>query len=123
MSYIGYKAQGMGFDAHLTILYLGRENLGPEKELEVVDFLEGDSWLSAPKVMRQTIDLFGPNNDIPVIRVMVPPELTWLRNEALKEFGNGSEFKDWNPHITLDLIHLDIVRIPFEIQLTDLGLY
>lgn len=124
MSYIAYKAQDMGFDAHLTVLYLGSENLDDETEAQVKEYLAtSPSAVDAIHCMRIGIDMFGPRRDLPVVRVTVPPVMVWLRNELVREFGNASEFKDWNPHITLDFAHTNEINIPFHINLNELGLY
>lgn len=123
MSYIAYKAQGMGFDAHLTVLYLG-EHEPTEQEHKLFNGLvdSGFNWPKTTIVQRWFIDLFGPETNIPVVRVFVSPAMIAFRKACEAILGNGSEYKGWNPHITLDLTHLNTIHIPHEIQLTDLSL-
>jgi hypothetical protein len=128
MSYIAFKAQGMGFDAHLTVLYLG-EGEPTQEQIDLfekirTEFIEGNpEQFDIIIAQRWFIDLFGPKRDIPVLRVLLPSKMVGLRSICEAYLGNASEFKDWNPHITLDFAHSNEVNIPFDIQLTDLGLY
>lgn len=120
-NYIGYKALGMGFDAHLTLLYTG--NLEEDQAKSIEEFLLTiDPSLNHFMGVRQEIKMFGPNNDIPVVTVMVPDYIHKLRETLIKaEIPNPSEFS-WNPHVTLDLSVYSI-RLPLGMTFDDLGLY
>jgi hypothetical protein len=122
MSYISFKAQDMGFDAHLTVLYLGEDEPTREQRFAFDKIMADGKWQGDSLAKRWFIDLFGPETNIPVLRVFVPPELLAFRMLCESIMGNGSEYKNWNPHITLDLAHNDTIHIPSEIKLTDLSL-
>lgn len=117
--YVGYKAKGMGFDAHLTIVYFGYD-----ASQETIDKVtEAVASFKPPRISfaeRGFFDLFGPGAEVPVIRVNVHNVLYDFRS-ALEEFS-ASEFPDWNPHITLDL-RAPIIRIPETIKLMTPGVY
>lgn len=111
----------MGFDAHLTVLYLGE--LRTERD-EVDEYLEANNLngLSA-MVIRDSVDLFGPELTIPVLKVFPPVELWDLRKKVEHELWNESQFKVWNPHITLDFDSAGTIHIPEYIKLREFGLY
>lgn len=120
-SYVGLKARSLGFDAHLTLCYFGKDN--PEEEIIRLLVNEVNSPPVRLRVLRTGIDLFGPKNTIPVIRVepVSEPSLLLDLRELFEKFS-VSEFPHWNPHITIDFDAYEI-RIPLEITLTDLGVY
>lgn len=70
MSYISFKAKNMGFDAHLTVLYLGAHE-PTEKEYKLfTGIVESNfNWPKTATVQRWFIDLFGPEKNLPVLRV------------------------------------------------------
>ena len=101
-SYIGLKAWGFGVDAHLTLLYTG--DLSPEQEeatQELVSRVVNSAFYSI--ATRVGFDLFGPQLNIPVLKVSVLDEVYALREYFIENgVPNGSEF-GFNPHITLNL--------------------
>lgn len=121
-TYIGLKAGDMGFDAHLTLLYLGK--LNPEKEAKARHAL---SQIGRQEflVARKGIRLFGADFDIPVVLVEdITDNLKKLRKRLERTYGlvSRSEY-GFNPHITLKLDHYQTVNIPMTIKLDQLGLY
>ncbi len=119
-NYIGLKANGMGFDAHLTVMYTG--DLEPDQESHVENIL---STLGSPAfyVERDSIVMFGPNNNIPVLKV-TPTLAMWNLRKILdsSHIPSPSEFP-WNPHITLEFEPDSTLEIPPVIHLNQLGLY
>lgn len=117
-SYVGVKAFGMGFDAHLTVYYFGDERDPDEVEAFIVNDIHKQREYYA---VRKEIAMFGYNHDIPVALVIPGPYLSKLQRKIVHHFGQVSEF-DWNPHITLKLDHNDVI-IPKIITLGQLGVY
>lgn len=120
VSYVGLKAKDMGFDAHLTVVYFG-PNADKRKITEIHKIISDPIYSGKLWVKRTGIELFGVNRTIPVLLVDVPDELLKLR-EILEPFSS-SQYKDWNPHITLRIKSQTEIRIPYFIELTDLGVY
>lgn len=121
-TYIGFKAHGFGFDAHLTVLYIGEQS--PELVPHIREYLAETFRFSYPlRVLRESLDLFGPDRTIPVARVTVDNDMRSLRNSLERRFENASQFKDWNPHISLDISVAQDIKLPYIIELTDFGLY
>lgn len=125
-TYIGYKALGMGFDAHLTVMYLGQisklqEDLAVRFLKDHAEMFMFNDYMTA---RRLKISMFGPNNNIPVVEVAVPNGLHKLRDDLENHsyLPSPSEFA-WNPHITLKINGDDPIFIPSFITLTHLGLY
>ncbi len=119
-NYIGLKAKGLGFDAHLTLMYTG--DLTDEQEEHI-------EWLIQPYVreydcFRHRIEMFGPNHDIPVVTVNPEPAIWGLRNllEMSHAIPNPSTLI-WTPHITLKWEDPVTLHIPNRIKLTNLDLY
>jgi 2'-5' RNA ligase len=122
LTYIGFKALGMGFDAHLTVIYTGRMN--PEKEDKVRQLLDKvpmrDHYCD---VQRKRIALFGPTLTTPVVLVEVPGSLLTVRDKLIEAgVPNPSQYK-WNPHITLDIKTPGTITIPSTIILSNFDLY
>lgn len=125
-TYVGLKANNMGFDAHLTVFYLGeitqvQEQLA-RRVLEDFDYSYPNQIFY---VERENISMFGPNNDIPVLTVMpMSGALERLRDMFADHayLPNPSEF-DWNPHITIKFKYGAPIILPGLIELTNLGLY
>lgn len=124
-NYIGLQAVGMGFDAHMTLLYTGL--LSPVQEAKVQGILTSLGPRLKYKVFgmeRKSIEMFGPNYDTPVITLHMREDLKDIRNELIaKGIPAPSEFTEWNPHITLKLNHPHTIEIPAIIRLVGLGLY
>lgn len=122
-SYIGFKAWGFGFDAHLTMVWT--DALTDQQVFDIREVLHATvstSYFSLAK--RKGITLFGPNNDIPVLTVQPHEELHVLR-EVLAEhplIPNPSEYP-WNPHVTLGFEHMQPLVIPPIIKLSHLDVY
>lgn len=125
-TYIGLKASDMGFDAHLTVMYLGKMN--SEKETKVRDVIHRigrQEFL----VARKGIRFFGEMFNIPVVLVEDVDEsarysLATLRKRLEHPYGLKSKSEyPFNPHITLKFDHYNTVNIPLTIKLDRLGLY
>lgn len=67
--------------------------------------------------------MFGSDYSIPVLKVDVAQSLYLMRSNLTKEFGNASQFVNWNPHITLELNTDGPIIIPPVIKLSKLGCY
>lgn len=104
-NYVGLKTLNLGFDGHLTVLYTG--------DLDS-DRASAAEWLVEEWLLKHSIerfyaiptepDLFGPNNDIPVIIVQPSPAILDLREYLLSQgLPNPSEFP-WTPHITIPFL-------------------
>jgi hypothetical protein len=124
-NYIGFIASHMGFDAHLTVMYTGP--LSDEQKASIGIFLSNITTTEFVVCSRWEIAMFGPDNNIPVLRVIPTPYLWYLRRQIEKneEIPKPSAFTDWNPHITLPdfgLYHKDIV-LPSTIQLEGFGIH
>lgn len=119
-SYVGFKALDMGFDAHLTVCYFGKD-VAEETLLNIRQIVENPIWQGFLYVKREDIKLFGPDGEVPVVTVWVPIELKMLRKE-LEQFSI-SQFTEWNPHISLVLDGPETIQIPEWIKLVDLGVY
>lgn len=121
--YIGFKAWGLGFDAHLTMVYTGP--LVEEQVIEIREILlrsVPSTFYSLAK--RDEITMFGENNEIPVVLVDPHDEVRSLR-EVLTEnplIPNPSQWM-WNPHITLKFIENQPLVIPSLIKLSHLDVY
>ena len=124
-SYIGFKAMDMGFDAHVTMLYLGK--LTPQEEahcdsiLSLLTLKLMNNWANN-WAMRDELKMFGPNNDIPVVTLEKSDYLSSIRSTLELTFNSPSEY-GFNPHITLDLNGMHTIRIPTAIRLVQFGLY
>lgn len=122
-TYIGFKAWGFGFDAHLTMVWT--DVLSDRQVEDIRKILHANvssSYFSLAK--RLSIEMFGPNKDIPVLTVEPHEELYVLR-EVLAEhpaIPNPSEFS-WNPHITLKAEPMQPLVIPPVIKLSLLDVY
>lgn len=119
-TYIGLKAWDMGFDAHLTVMYLGP--LDGERE-NYVNYVLSQIGRQEFLVGRNRIDLFA--NSTPVVVVDdVTDNLKKLRKRLERTYGliSPSTFP-FNPHISLSLDHYETVHIPLTIKLDQLGFY
>lgn len=120
--YIGMKAQDLGFDAHLTVRYLGQ--LDKERQHYVKDILSNIKT-SDIYVERKALAMFGPKKNLPVVKVrLLNPDLTWVQ-QTLDKYGiaSASDYA-WNPHISIKLERVrGTLHIPKIIRLTDLNLY
>jgi 2'-5' RNA ligase len=122
LSYLGFKVPYMGFDAHMTVLYIG--DTEEEQADEIRKFLEEAQLPTfSATAQRDSIKLFGPNEDIPVLTLIVPEAVRDIRTLLEDKFDNASEFKDWNPHVTLDFECPGVIQIPPMLSLIEFGLY
>lgn len=117
---VAMEAHDMGFDAHLTVHYLG-DDVPDEKLYEIRDTLEQSKYQGILYVLRKSIKMFGPYGNIPVVTVSVPRELKNLNRRLQEIYPTPSEYI-WNPHITLDQ-NAETIRIPTAIRLDKIGLY
>ena len=121
-TYIGLKAQNMGFDAHLTVFYLGR-NMNKE-EVELVKALLFQIGTVDIVVERSKIEMFS--KDTPVVTVKSIPVLgdLYMLRKAIEQSGFVSPSQyPFNPHISLRLNNGNDIHIPRFIKLNQLGLY
>lgn len=123
VSYLGYKVEGMGFDAHMTVLYLGECDDGQVGKVNEFLAAHRDVFAGASYVARRNFALFGPKNDVPVLTVTPGKDIWGIRKLAEASLWNGSEFLDWNPHITLSPKPAETVIISPMIRVTHFGLY
>jgi 2'-5' RNA ligase len=122
LSYLGFKVPYMGFDAHCTVLYLG--DTEEEKADEIRKFLDQSQLATfSSHANRKGIELFGPNLDVPVVTLEVNDSVNDIRRLCEKNFESPSEFKEWNPHVTLDLETPGSLVIPPILSLIEFGLY
>lgn len=110
----------MGFDAHLTLIFTGE--MEPEEESLVKEIVYEASYKSY-MVERKEIAMFGPEKNIPVIKVLDNLDLHSLRERLLQRGVRSASEYSWNPHITLRLDHAQTLRIPRFITLGELDLY
>lgn len=117
-NYIGYKAEGMGFDAHLTLLYTG--DLDSPLLLKYAESLvDRYGHTDGLEVIRDEIIMFGTN---PVVLLEVPLMLTEIHNLFVKHWPVVHS-NAWRPHITIKYNHDDTILIPKRIRLHSLGVY
>lgn len=118
MAYIGYKAEDMGFDAHMTIMWLGK--LDKERSDYVKSLLKDWPYHNAVVEPIKITNFYST----PVVRVKVPEEiLSLLRYLNAHGVESASEFP-FNPHISLYLPgDGSTLKIPGKIILSELGLY
>ena len=99
---IAYEVEGHP-NLHCTVLYLGEI---VDDRVQGINFRIACERLrytylnSALKVHTTGLHWFGPDGNIPVIRVE-HDLLPTVRSTLLEMFANGSQFKDYNPHITV----------------------
>lgn len=92
-------------DAHCTVIYLGdMEDINCTKEdlQNVVNRLK----IKAPgDVAVNGVDLFGPEKNVLVAKLdptnLLPIRESFERTLAKINVFNGSEYKDYNPHVTI----------------------
>ena len=121
-TYIGLKALGMGFDAHLTVFYLGRNMI--QAEIEQVKALLYQIGTVEIVVERNRIEMFSRETPALTVKpIAVLGDLYNLR-KIIEESGfvSPSEYP-FNPHITLRLNNGNDIHIPRFIKLNQLGLY
>jgi hypothetical protein len=123
VSYVGFKAWGFGFDAHLTMVWT--DTLTVEQTIEIREVLKASispHYFSLAK--RLDFALFGPDEDIPVLLVDPHEEVHALR-EVLADhplIPNPSQYP-WNPHVTLKFEPYQPLVIPPIIKLSHLDVY
>jgi 2'-5' RNA ligase len=120
--YLGLKAWDMGYDAHLTVHYLGE--LSQEDKTRIAIWIDKHQLTNYHfHVARDSIAMFGPKNNIPVLKLrMINDELTKLQQECEQIWGKVSDYP-WNPHITLKFIPGQTIHIPELIRLSGFNLY
>ncbi len=113
--YIGLHANGMGFEAHLTLMFLG--NLDKDRADYVFEIIEELPYLDFT-VKPQSLECFGKK---PVITVNNNTTMTnYLEKLKHRGIESASKFLAFNPHITLKMpTNLDhCLIVPRIIQLT-----
>lgn len=99
---IAYEVEGHP-NLHCTVLYLGEI---VDDKVQGINFKEVRECLrhfylnSALKVHTTGLHWFGPNGDVPVVGVE-HDLLGDVRADLLTAFRNGSQFKEYSPHITV----------------------
>jgi len=120
--WVQLEAGAMGFDAHLTVHYIGSmEDATKSKVEKWLSLHGGNSYFCF--VQPLSIDLFGPDNKIPVIKVSLPEHLIRVKKRLEGLVPSGSEY-EWNPHITIpsEIIGNLTIHIPQVIDLSNLTL-
>lgn len=119
---IAYEVEGHP-DLHCTVLYLGQIEYDKVQGIDfeqMCDRLSDTRLNSSLKVISTGLDWFGPKNDIPVARV--EHQLLLAVREGIMRrtyLNNGSQFKDFNPHITIPDVDY---KLPFTFWLDGLHL-
>ena len=92
-------------DAHCTLLYLGdMDNLTCTREdLEIV--VKRLDTRAPEEVIVTGVDLFGPENNV-LVATLDPIKLQPIRDSFERTLAkinvfNGSEYKDYKPHVTI----------------------
>lgn len=119
-TWIEATVNDMGFDAHLTIHYLGDIDFSIRHKFG--SFLaqqQLDRYVTAVKPI--AIKMFGPEKNIPVVTVDVMDDLQTLKSTLEKIYPQQSEYS-WNPHITLGKVGWDLVVIPTIIKIKGIHL-
>lgn len=81
------------FKFHVTIMY---------SKVTSPDFIEGEFALPAPHVVRpMSYDLFGPDLDLLVIRLVPDAVLSGLFEHSVTDYGHVSDFMPFRPHVTI----------------------
>lgn len=122
-TYIGFKAQHMGFDAHLTVMYLGRHLT--ESDAKCINGILDEIGRDVMFVERNRIEIFRHGTPVVTVTPIEGQGDLYGVRKQLEDYGleSKSEF-DFNPHITLKMKNRDhTIYIPKIIRLDHLGLY
>lgn len=120
-NHLGLEVMDMGFPAHLTIHYLGTTDR--RQQLEIQDWIhEQQLKFQTFYATRKSIDLFGPRNNLPVVRVTLTDEVIALHEEAKRRWPGPGNYP-WTPHITIKLEEAPTVHIPTVFKLINFNLY
>ncbi len=120
-TYIGMKAWDMGFDAHLTIMYLGPMSYNERNTARWLTDIMRDKYREV-YVLRNKIEIFAENT--PVITVVEHENsLTRLRKWFEEEGLVSPSTFPFNPHISLNLDVPSTLHLPPQIKLSNLNLY
>lgn len=111
MTYVGMKVQNVPFDGHFTIRYLGERPLTHNRLLDLKDLLASYENLRFT-VHRGSLDSFGPNEDIPVIRVYgsLMTLLTTKMHNAMNVKNFNNEGYIFQPHITIPRLNYPLPK-------------
>lgn len=116
--WLEFKAWDMGFDAHLTLHWMGK--------CEGTQTFPIRKWLAETQVGTYTtyvkptgIEIFGSDNEVAVVTVDTFPDITEMKNQVEELFPSPSEFS-FRPHITLKGIGFNSITIPPIIKLSGL---
>ena len=95
-----------GVEAHCTLIYLGRISEVSYTKEDVQAVLDRVRIKDPGDISTEDLALFGPDEDV-LVMTLDPEKLNPLREtieRALAKIGakNGSEFKEYRPHVTLD---------------------
>lgn len=111
-----------GVEAHCTLIYLGKVSEVSYTKEDVQAVLDRVKISPPESVATSELALFGPDEDV-LVMTLDKAELTKAREtleRALLKIGakNGSEYKDYNPHITLDAkTNMDLAKATETIDL------
>lgn len=97
---------GQSIPLHMTLLHWFESNNQPEVIIEAANLALKSIGRIATTTTQE--DLFGPEQDIPVVRLDRKPELLHLHSELLSAMEDvGATFderwtgiENWNPHVT-----------------------
>lgn len=119
-NYIGLKADGMGFDAHLTLLDTG-DIYSPLLQKYAESLVERWGGMDGSYVKRLELTQFGTKT---VVLVEVPEYIYNIRSLLVKNWPDNPYTRTtWVPHITLKYDHNEDIIIPNTIKLHSLGVY
>lgn len=117
-AYIGLVAWDMGFDAHMTLHFIGE--LDKERADYVLHTLKELGPITS-LALRTTLDCFGSAGaPVPVVKLVVSQDLVDYRSMLSQAGIINDTDSQWKPHITLkipDPTHATI-HIPQSIKLT-----
>lgn len=80
------------FNFHVTVMYSRVKGEG---------FVEGSSQFGPHLLTPQGFDMFGPGNDLLVIKLRRDRVLEELFGHYVEKYGHVSEFLPYRPHITI----------------------
>lgn len=91
---------------HMTVLHWFKSQLKPNELIDITTSALLPIGIIAVKATYE--DMFGPNNDIPVMRLNIDPKLVDLHLNLLQAMqDHGSKINDrwsgeldWNPHVS-----------------------
>lgn len=100
-------------EPHCTVIYLGKTKEVDFTKADVEAALHQAGLIEPGAIPTNGVEMFGPEKDIPVVALKSTKFLNLQRDvlEAIlltRGIKNGSEFKDYKPHITIKNKNIDI---------------